>query len=237
MVMDIQELNKISPLRVFDDAINGGLGKGNMGVIVSRHGVGKTACLVHLATDKLLRGENVIHVSFSGNVEHVMNWYKEVFREISEVQSLDDAHNVYSSILSNRVVMNFSQDQVSIEKVLKSLKSLIEQGAFKADAILFDGYKLTIADDDDIIRIREFAKEMNLEVWFSVSPVRPDVVYDEYGVPNTLENYLPYIDVLVGLRYREDVDKVVMTVVRAHGEEVAKPLGVRLDPRTMLISH
>ena len=190
--MDIQELNKISPLRVFDDAINGGLGKGNMGVIVSRHGVGKTACLVHLATDKLLRGENVIHVSFSGNVEHVMNWYKEVFREISEVQSLDDAHNVYSSILSNRVVMNFSQDQVSIEKVLKSLKSLIEQGAFKADAILFDGYKLTIADDDDIIRIREFAKEMNLEVWFSVSPVRPDVVYDEYGVPNTLEKYLPY---------------------------------------------
>ena len=235
--MDIQELNKISPLRVFDDAINGGLGKGNMGVIVSRHGVGKTACLVHLATDKLLRGENVIHVSFSGNVEHVMNWYKEVFREISEVQSLDDAHNIYSSILSNRVVMNFSQDQVSIEKVLKSLKSLIEQGAFKADAILFDGYKLTIADDDDIIRIREFAKEMNLEVWFSVSPVRPDVVYDEYGVPNTLEKYLPYIDVLVGLRYREDVDKVVMTVVRAHGEEVAKPLGVRLDPRTMLISH
>ena len=235
--MDIQELNKISPLRVFDDAINGGLGKGNMGVIVSRHGVGKTACLVHLATDKLLRGENVIHVSFSGNVEHVMNWYKEVFREISEVQSLDDAHNVYSSILSNRVVMNFSQDQVSIEKVLKSLKSLIEQGAFKADAILFDGYKLTIADDDDIIRIREFAKEMNLEVWFSVSPVRPDVVYDEYGVPNTLEKYLPYIDVLVGLRYREDVDNVVMTVVRAHGEEVAKPLGVRLDPRTMLISH
>lgn len=235
--MDIQELNKISPLRVFDEAINGGLGKGNMGVIVSRHGVGKTACLVHLATDKLLRGENVIHVSFSGNVEHVMNWYKEVFREISEVQSLDDAHNVYSSILSNRVVMNFSQNQVSIEKVLKSLKSLIEQGAFKADAILFDGYKLTIAEDDDIIKIREFAKEMNLEVWFSVSPVRPDVVYDEYGVPNTLEKYIPSIDVLVGLRYREDVDKVVMTVVRAHGEDVAKPLSVRLDPKTMLISH
>ena len=235
--MDIQELNKISPLRVFDEAINGGLGKGNMGVIVSRHGVGKTACLVHLATDKLLRGENVIHVSFSGNVEHVMNWYKEVFREISEVQSLDDAHNVYSSILSNRVVMNFSQNQVSIEKVLKSLKSLIEQGAFKADAILFDGYKLTIAEDDDIIKIREFAKEMNLEVWFSVSPVRPDVVYDEYGVPNTLAKYIPAIDVLVGLRYREDVDKVVMTVVRAHGEDIAKPLSVRLDPKTMLISH
>lgn len=235
--MDIHELNQISPLRVFDDAIHGGLGQGNLGVIVSRHGVGKTACLVHLATDKLLRGENVIHVSFSGNVEHVMNWYKEVFREIAEVQSLDDAHNVYSNILSNRVVMNFSQDQVSIEKVLRSLKSLIEQGAFNADAILFDGWKMTLADEDDIVRIREFAKEMNLEVWFSVSPVRPDVKYDKYGVPNTLEKYIEYIDVLVGLTYKEDIDKVVMTVVRAHGEEVAKPMQVRLDPKTMLISH
>ena len=25
-------------------------------------------------------------------------------------------------------------------------------------------------------------------------------VYDEYGVPNTLEKYIPYIDVLVGLK-------------------------------------
>ena len=202
--MDIQELNKISPL---------------------------------LATDKLLRGENVIHVSFSGNVEHVMNWYKEVFKEIAEVQSLDDAHNVYASILANRVVMNFSQTQISIEKVLASLKSLIEQGSFAADAILFDGYKLTVADEEDIVKIREFAKEMNLEVWFSVSPVNPDVVYDEYGVPNTLAKYYSYIDVLVGLRYQEAIDKVVMTVVRAHGKEVPKPMQVKLDPKTMLISH
>ncbi len=96
---------------------------------------------------------------------------------------------------------------------------------------------MTIADEDDIIRIREFAKEMNLEVWFSVSPVRPDVKYDEYGVPNTLEKYIEYLDVLVGLRYKEDIDKVVMTGVRAHGKDVPKPMQVKLDPKTMLISH
>ncbi len=235
--MDIQELTKVSPIRVFDEAINGGLGRGNLGVLVSRHGVGKTACLVHIATDKLFRDENVIHVSFSGNVEHVINWYKEVFREISELASLDDAAMVYNSILANRVVMNFSQEQVSIDKVLASLKSLIEQGSFVADTVLFDGYKLTMADEEDIVKIKNFAKEMNLEIWFSVSPVRPDVVYDEYGVPNTLEKYLDLIDVLVALRYKDDLDKVLMTVVRAHNEKVEKPMQVCLDPRTMLISH
>lgn len=234
--MDIKELNSVSPLRVFEESINGGLGKGNLGVIVSRHGLGKTACLVHLATDKLFKGESVIHVSFSGNVEHVINWYKEVFREIAELQSLDDAAMVYNSILSNRVVMNFSQEQVPVEKVLSSLESLIKQGSFKADAILFDGYKLTIADEDDIAKIKDFAKRMDLEVWFSVSPVRPDVVYDENGVPNTLVKYFDMIDVLLALKYDEKIDKVVLTVVRAHHQNVPKPMKVNLDPKTMLIS-
>ena len=235
--MDIQQLNSMSPLRVFEESINAGLGKGNLGVIVSKHGVGKTACLVHLATDKLFKGENVIHVSFSGNVEHVINWYKEVFREIAAIQSLDDAAMVYNSILANRVVMNFSQEQISIDKVLASLESLISQGSFKADTILFDGFKLTVASEEDIQKIKAFAEKMQIEIWFAVSPVRPDVVYDEYGVPNSLVKYLDAIDVLVALRYDDSSDKVMMTVVRAHSENIPKPAKVALDPRTMLIAH
>ncbi len=235
--MDLKQLNSVSPLRAFEESINGGLGKGNLGVIVSRKGVGKTACLVHIATDKLFKGENVIHVSFSGNVEHVINWYKEVYREIVESNSLDDAQDVYNQILANRVVMNFSQEQVPIERVLESLESLISHGAFKADAVLFDGFKLTIASEEDIEKIKAFAKKMNIEVWFAVSPVRPDVVFDEYGVPNTLEKYYPFIDVLVALKYDEKADKVNLTVVRAHGENIPKPAKVSLDPKTMLIAN
>src|SRR5690554_416570 len=234
--MEIHELNELSPLRVFDESLGGGLGRGNLGVLVSRHGVGKTACLVHLATDRLLHSEHVIHVSFSGNVEHVINWYKEVFREVAEGRSLDDAATVYNNILSNRVVMNFSQENVTIDKVLSSLETLIKHGSFKADAILFDGYKLTVATEEDVRKIKEFAERMNLEVWFSVSPVRSDVVYDKYGVPNSMDKYVDLIDVLIGLVYDEEKDKVVMTAVKAPGDIMEKPMGVSLDPKTMLIS-
>ena len=234
--MEIHELNELSPLRVFDESLGGGLGRGNLGVLVSRHGVGKTACLVHLATDRLLHGEYVIHVSFSGNVEHVINWYKEVFREVAEGRSLDDAATVYNNILSNRVVMNFSQENVTIDKVLSSLETLIKHGSFKADAILFDGYKLTVATEEDVRKIKEFAQKMNLEVWFSVSPVRSDAMYDKYGVPDSMGKYVDLIDVLIGLVYNEELDKVVMTAVKAHGDIMEKPMGVSLDPKTMLIS-
>ncbi|MEA5033184.1 MAG: hypothetical protein VB025_13645 [Sphaerochaeta sp.] len=235
--MEIQELNALSPLRAFDESLNGGLGKGNLGVLVSRHGIGKTACLVHLATDKLFRNEHIIHVSFSGNVEHVINWYKEVFRQISENRSLEDAATVYNEILANRVVMNFSQENVSVEKVLSSLETLIRQGSFNADAIMFDGYKLTVATEDDVRKIKQFAMDLRVEVWFSVSPVRPDVQFDDNGVPSTILRYESLIDVLIGLKYNETMDKVIMTLVK-DGETIdPKPMRVTLDPKTMLISE
>ncbi|MDD4011961.1 MAG: hypothetical protein PHI83_07425 [Sphaerochaetaceae bacterium] len=235
--MQVNELIENSPLRVFENSINGGLGRGNLGVLASRHGVGKTACLVHLATDKLFQGEHVVHVSFNGNVEHVMNWYKEVFREISEYKSLDDAFEVYNAMRANRVVMNFSQENISVDKILQSLETLIKQGSFSADTIFFDGYKLTMATEEDVRKIKEFAKAMNVEVWFSVSPIRPDVSFDEYGVPDSMKPYFNLVDVLIGLKYNDEKSKVIMTVVRDHDRNLPKPTGVALNPKTMLISE
>ena len=117
--MEVAELIKKSPIRVFENSINGGLGRGNLGVLASRHGVGKTACMVHLAIDKILRGQNVIHVSFGANVEHIMNWYKEAFREISEFRSLDDAFDVYQTIRSNRVMSETELQEAARKKLLE----------------------------------------------------------------------------------------------------------------------
>lgn len=235
--MNVAELIKKSPIRVFESSIDGGLGRGNLGVLASQHGVGKTACMVHLAIDKILRGLNVIHVSFGANVEHIMNWYKEAFREISEFRSLDDAFDVYQTIRSSRVMMNFSQEGVGVDKILASLETLINQGSFKADAVFFDGYKLTMASDEDVKKIKAFARKMNIEVWFCVSPARPNVEFTEYGVPVTMDPYLGMIDVLVGLHYNDEKSRVIMTVVKDHGKNIPHPTGVALDPNTMLISE
>lgn len=233
--MEVNELISKSPIRIFEDSINGGLGRGNLGVITSRHGMGKTACLVHLAIDRILQDENIVHVSFGANLEHIMGWYKEVFKEITDFKSMDDAVDVYERIRTNRVLMNFSQENVGMDKILTSLKTLMNQGSFSADALFFDGYKLTVATEDDVKKIKDFAKEMNVEIWFTVSPVKPDVVFDEYGIPNTLKRDL--IDVLVGMHYNDEKSRVIMTVVKDHSSDIPKPTGVCLDPKTMLIAE
>ena len=101
-----KELNARSPLRILERSTQGGLGKGNLGVIAARQGVGKTACLVHIATDQLLQGKQVIHVSFATNPSHIVDWYEDIFREIAEKFGLESAMAVHDEMIRGRIIMN-----------------------------------------------------------------------------------------------------------------------------------
>ncbi len=49
-----EDLIQRSPVRVFEKSLRGGLQSGEIGVIASQSGIGKTSVLVQIALDKLL---------------------------------------------------------------------------------------------------------------------------------------------------------------------------------------
>ncbi|MCH8962850.1 MAG: hypothetical protein IH820_16455, partial [Bacteroidetes bacterium] len=49
-------LNARNPLRLLEKGLHGGLGGGNLGIVIAGPGVGKTAFLVGVALDELMRG-------------------------------------------------------------------------------------------------------------------------------------------------------------------------------------
>ena len=118
------ELIKRSPLRIFEKSIHGGLGAGNIGVLASKKGVGKTACLVHISTDKLFQGKPVIHVSYASRVDYIIGWYEDIFKEIALKRQLESAFEVHDEIIKNRVIMNFKQDAARTDQVLKSIEAI-----------------------------------------------------------------------------------------------------------------
>jgi hypothetical protein len=228
------ELNKRSPLRIFENSIHGGVGKGNIGVIASRKGVGKTACLVHIAMDKLFRDRCVIHVSFSAKVDHISVWYEDIFKEIAKKRDLEDVAEVHNEIIKNRVIMNFNQDGIETEKILKSISAMIEQGHFTADAVIIDGYDYAVATKKDLTALKKFAESTNLEIWTSVS-LQKDSPYDEGGLPVILKDYLDELAVIVTLKYEEDY--VHLRVVKDHEDLSPKEMSLRLDPKSLLIAE
>ncbi len=230
-----EELNKVSPLRIFEKSIHGGLGKGKIGVIAAKHGIGKTAVLVHLSVDKLFRDRHVIHVSFSTKTDHIISWYEDIFQEIAKRRNLDDAMQIHDDLIKNRVIMNFNRDGITPAKVLSSIKSMITEGHFAADAVMFEGLNSKHLSKEDIKEVRAFAEEMNLEIWYSVSPDNVNEDFDAYGVPACLQVAVEDADVFLSLK--SDGSKVHMYVLNDHGSvKEPKDLKVVLDPATMLIS-
>jgi hypothetical protein len=229
------ELIKRSPLRILESSIHCGLGKGKIAILAARRGVGKTACLVHISTDKLFQDKPVIHVSYAARVDYIIGWYEDIFREIAKKRQLEAAMEVHDEIIRNRVIMNFKQDAAHTDQVLRSIEAMIEHGNFAADCIMVDGYDFARSSAEDIFKFREFARKVGVEIWFSASLKGEEPLFDEKGIPRELAGYLDQIDVLITLGFQDD--HVRLRLVKDCGFPAAGDLKIRLDPRTLLISE
>ncbi len=229
------ELIKMSPLRILEKSMHGGLGKGNIGILASRKGVGKTACLVHIATDKLLQGKPVIHISYSSRVDYIINWYEDIFTEIAKRRNLKNAVEVHDEIIRKRVIMNFKQEGTRTDQILKSVEALIVQGQFAAETVIVDGFDFTRSCMEDLGSFRDFARRLGLEVWFSASLRGEEPLFDENGVPLLLKGCLDGVDVLVTLNSQQGLVRLYLR--KDHGHPPAGELPLKLDPRTLLIAR
>jgi hypothetical protein len=228
-----EELIERSHLRLLEQSIHGGLGAGNIGVIAARKGTGKTACLVHIATDQLLQGKHVVHVSFASRTDHIVTWYEDIFREISTRRNLENAMEVHDQAIRNRVVMNFSQQGITVEQLLRSIRAMIDDGQFNADVLSVDGYDFSQGEPATLEALRAFAVDNKLAVWFSASTHRDDPRVNEHGVPGLLERYMESVAVLITLA--PEADYLKLRLVKDHEQYRPEDLHLQLDTRTLLI--
>ena len=226
------ELIKRSPLRILEKSIHGGVGEGNIGIIASRRGVGKTACLVHIAIDKLFQDRHVIHLSFSEKTDHIINWYEILFREIAEKRKLEGVQEIHDSLIQNRVIMNFSQSGIRVEQIIRSLTALISDGNFHAEVIVIDGYNFGAGSVDTLKTLRKFAQSHDITIWATADTTDTS---DKQGIPTTLKPFIEEIAVLINLHDQED--HIELSLVKDHDRYVDEDLHLKLEARTLLISE
>ncbi len=232
--MSREEFLEKSPLRVLERYIHGGPGTGKLGALAARKGVGKTACLVQIALDRLWQQKSVIHVSFARRVDYIIQWYEDIFREISTSLSLESGAELYQELIKNRVIMNFNQAGTKTDQVLRSLEAMILHGKIGVETIIVDGYNFANTSTGEFYKFRDFARRMNQEVWFSASLKAEEPLFNDQGLPRELEPFVNGIDILLTMRYRED--KVRLHVVKDNDFPPAGEIELGLDPETLLMA-
>lgn len=230
-----KSLSARSPIKILEKNISGGLGSGNLAVFASRKGVGKTACLVQIALDRLFEEKPVIHVSYSSRVDYIISWYEEIFKNLATRENLKSAMEVHDRVIRNRVIMNFRQEGMKTEQVLKSLEALLVPGNFRARTIIVDGFNFYLPCSEDLALFKKFAGDHQLEFWFSCSLKGEDPLFDEEGLPVVLKDHLQAIDVIITLKH--DNGRVKLNLVKDHSQISNKKLRLQLDPYTLLLAR
>jgi hypothetical protein len=235
-----KELTERSPLRVFERSIHGGLGKGNLGVVFSRAGVGKTAFLIGVALDDLIQGRKVLHMAIDDNVEHVRQFYTEVFNELAESTEMVDRGATHLRVERNRYIHTYRGGTFSIEKVREDLAFLEERQQFHPVLLIIDGYPGFERDASEaetviaeLAELRQLAQEAQVEVWLSALSHRHDQELDERGVPQRIARADEQISVLVSLEPM--ASHIKLRLLKDHENEDIADLHLELDPTSLLL--
>jgi hypothetical protein len=227
-----REINERSPVRVLEASIHGGLGPGNIGVILARHGVGKTAFLVGVALDDLLRGRNVLHVSLEHDSEKVRAFYDEVFMDLAHERELEDVWKVRLEMERNRRIHCYLDGTFSIDKLRSALQFDREHGDFRPVALIIDGFDFDGAAVGELEVLRSIAVEADAELWMSAVTHRESVM-NENGVPEPVAHIEEAVDVI--LRMAHDTKAVHVSLLKDHDASEVSSLKLALDPTTLLL--
>ena len=224
-------LNARSPLRLLEKNLHGGLGRGNLGVVLAGHGVGKTSFLVGVAVDELLRKGRVLHVSAAHSVAHVRMHYDTVFDELASFTRLENEGLIRSEIERNRSVRVYPPNSITAAKLRDAVKLERESGGAPSLLVL-EGLDLGGAfGRQDVEDLRALAQELDAEVWLE------SACRDERAVriPPQVAAVEDLVSVILALEPGDDA--VRLRALKDHDNRDLADLHVKLDPRSLLLKR
>jgi hypothetical protein len=220
-----------NPLRLMGQEHEAIVPEGGFGAVLARAGVGKTALIVQVALDTMLRNKNVLHVSLDDPVEKVSLWYQEVLGSMAHQYHVRQLKELWESIQMNRFIMTFKVEGFSVPKLEERVKDLTEQQIFNPHMVIIDGLPFDESLRTPLEGLKAFSEKHRLHLWFTITTHRHEEPATS-GLPIQLEPVADLFDAAIQLQ--PDGKKIHIRCLKG-GSGDMDSIGQLLDPSTMLI--
>jgi KaiC/GvpD/RAD55 family RecA-like ATPase len=229
-----REIGERNPLRIFERSIHGGLGRGNLGLVLSRPGGGKTGFLISVAIDDCLRERNVLHVSTRDSAEKARAFYEEVFHDLAESAGMTDRADRLRRLERHRRIHSFLGGTFTLAKLEVALDYMTRYTDFNPSAIIMDGFpEWEHASEDELGALKSMATRYDCEVWLTGALHRDGQKQDARGVPVEMARFDDILSVVV--RLDPEADHVRVRLLKDHANPDIADLHLELDPVTFQV--
>ena len=133
-----------------NDLMDGGLGPGELGVVVAPSGVGKTWILTALGAAAVRRGLSVVHYSMELSEHYVGARYDTVFTQIPSTnlkERKEEVKHKIESLQGKLLIKYFPPKGVSVRKLNQHIEKMMISGN-KPDLIIVDYADLLLSDSN-----------------------------------------------------------------------------------------
>lgn len=223
----------VSPLKLLEKSSRKALGPGNLGVLIARAGVGKTACLIHIAFDRILRGEKLVHVSLDETPEKVTSYYNVILYDLVKALELEDEYTYRGLIDRNRLILAYLNESFSLERLRANLENLAKNMEFKPDCLIVDGIECTEVSRELFAGFKKLAESIETEIWFSGLSHRHITEVNERGIPYPCHEVDDLFSII--LQLQPESGGIRLKLLKDHDHPSIPDVNVNLDPGTFLI--
>ena len=221
-------LNARSPLRLLEKGLHGGLGRGNLGLVLAGPGVGKSSFVVGVALDDLLHGKPVLHVSLDHTVQHVRDHYDTVFEDLAATTHLENPALVRAEVDKLRRIRAYPPSAFDAKRLREALELESELGA-RPELIVVDGLDVESRSREELAQWSVLAREAEAEIWITAHA--PGEKVEE--LPAALRPLAELFGVILVLE--PGTETVALRALKDHDSQDVAALRVALDPKTLLL--
>ena len=202
--MRLEESSRITvetPWDVVNDITDGGLGAGELGVIVAPAGIGKSWTLQALGSEVIKQGKTVVHYSLELNENYVGLRYDSIFSGVTTSNikyHKEDVEKKLSKLPGKLLIKYFPTKAASVQTLGSHLKQ-IELSGVDIDMVIVDYADILMptgnfkekrhAIGNIYEDLRGLAGELEIPIWTASQANRSALEEDVIGADKVAEDY------------------------------------------------
>ena len=207
---------------VIDDLTDGGLGPGELGVIVAPSGVGKTWVLCHIGAEAVRQGKNVLHYTLELTQNYVGQRYDTIFTGIPSSDLKENKDQIREKVdkLKGGLMIKYYPPKGITANTIAAHIDMVRSTKFQPDLIIIDYADLLVSvnskNNSDYqeqggiyIDLRAMGGEYQIPIWTASQTNRSAIESDVIHADKIADSYAKVMnaDLIISVS-RKDTDKL-----------------------------
>jgi replicative DNA helicase len=207
---------------VIDELTDGGLGPGELGVIVAPSGVGKTWVLSHIGAEAVKQGKNVLHYTLELTQNYVGQRYDTIFTGIPSADLKDNRDQIKEKVdkLKGGLMIKYYPPKGITANTLAAHIDMVKSTKFQPDLIILDYADLLMSvnskNNSDYqeqggiyIDLRAISGEYQIPIWTASQTNRSAIDSEVIQADKIADSYAKVMnaDLIISVS-RKDTDKL-----------------------------